>query len=157
MLHWGIRYIWAALSWHSSETILSLCSASHTQQVLDISVGVCPLNGQGTVILWTRPVCTLKTNAHSFYIYLILCSKANHAESASSRGQIGTPLLANKHHNRPIDHKISSYREFCSTWIWAEMGEQKTLTDRKFKCSSFVKRKHFWLTFLKKPMKWKAK
>lgn len=37
-----------SVSWHSSETILSLCSALNTQQDLDISVGVCPPSGQGT-------------------------------------------------------------------------------------------------------------
>lgn len=38
-----------SVSWHSSETILSLCSPLNTQQDLDISVGVCPLSGQGTL------------------------------------------------------------------------------------------------------------
>lgn len=41
-----------SVSWHSSETILSLCSALRTHRVLDISVSVCPLGGQGTL----RPV-----------------------------------------------------------------------------------------------------
>lgn len=33
---------------YDMQTILSLCSEIHKQQVLDILVGVCPLGGRGT-------------------------------------------------------------------------------------------------------------
>lgn len=96
-------------SWHSAETIPSLCSAltaSPWHFSLCLSIRSVDKGQSG---LWTRPVCLLETSAHSFYNKPILWS-SNEASRRMSRWREDkrTKLIWSEIMHYPLAKRISN-------------------------------------------------
>lgn len=82
-----VQYMCCRLSWHSSETSVSLCSELRTQHILDISVDVWPLGWRGTLSP-VNEVCLPAENKRTFMLNRSEARfEAGHTEWANTEGR----------------------------------------------------------------------